>query len=170
MEDTTTNLVDMILKSLETFIILVSALWAYFRFKKEDPLYPRIEFDISCNVFGPQQDSYLTSFTVTANNKGYVEHKFSEIHLRVLGIKASEPLMEFQKFPPMVSFPEKILKEINIVPPHYEYYFVRPGVNQEFNFATQIPVNIRFILVRATFIYQSTKEIHSTEKVFEVKA
>ena len=170
MDDDTKNLIDVILNSIELLILIISGVWAYFRFRKEDPLYPRIEFDINCKFLGPQQNSYLTSFTISANNKGNVEHKFSEIRLRVRGIKEGEPLTEFKKYSPMVNFPEELMKDVNIVPTKFKYFFVRPGVNQAFNYVTQIPGNIRYIIVRATFEYQRTDELHTAEKVFEVKA
>jgi hypothetical protein len=169
MNDHTRNLLDVVFSGIQLLIILVSALWAYFRFRKEDPLYPRIEFGLKCKVFGPHQNSYLASFTITANNKGNVEHKFSEIRLRIRGIKINELLTEFKEYSPMVNFPEKIIEGINIVPAKFGYFFVRPGVNQAFNYATQIPGDIRFIIVRATFKYQSTNELHAAERVFEVR-
>jgi len=169
MDEHTKNLTDVILSSIQLLILIISAVWAYFRFRKEDPLRPRIEFDIDCKFFGPQGNSYLTSFIATANNKGNVEHRFTQIRLRVLGIKTGEPLTEFEKYPPMANFPQELMKEVNIVPAEFEYYFVRPGVKQAFHYVTQTPENIRFVIVRATFKYQETDELHTAEKVFEVK-
>ncbi len=148
MADSTKNLIDVIIKSIQLLIILISAMWAYFRFRKEHPLHPRIEFDINCKFFGPQQNSYLTSFTISANNKGNVEHEFSEIRLRVLGIKTGQPLTDFLERPPMANFPVEIMKGVNIVPPKFKRFFVRPGVNQAFNYTTQVHENIRFIIFR----------------------
>lgn len=169
MDDVTNNLWNVIFNGIQLLTIIVGALWAYFRFRKEDPLHPRIEFDIDCKFFGPQQNSYLASFTVSASNKGNVEHKFSEIRLRVRGIKINEPLTEFKEYSPMVNFPEKIMEGVNIVPSKFGYFFVRPGVNQGFHYATQVSGDIRFIIVRATFKYKITDELHTAEKVFEVK-
>ena len=169
MDEHTKNLLDAFFSGAQLIIILISAMWAYFRFRKEDPLYPRIEFDIKCKFWGTQLNSYLTCFIVTANNKGNVEHKFTEIRLRVRGIKFNEPLTEFKEYPPMVNFPEKIMEGVNIVPTKFGYFFVRPGINQSFNYASQIPSNIRFIIVRATFKYESTNELHTAQRVFEVK-
>ncbi len=61
------------------------------------------------------------------------------------------------------------MKGVNIVPTKFGYFFVRPGVNQAFSYVTHLPIDIQFIIVRATFIYQSTNEIHTAENVFEVK-
>jgi hypothetical protein len=67
-----------------------------------------------------------------------------------------------------INFPEKIMEGINIVPPKFGYFFVRPNVNQSFNYVTHVSEEIRFIIVRATFKYKITGDIHAAEKVFEV--
>lgn len=174
MPDLIKNIFSEDLKNLfaivQSIIIIIGAIWAYFRFHRENPLHPRIEFDLDCKFFAPQNNSQLTAITVSASNKGNVEHKFGEIRLRILGIKNNQPLKEFAEYPPMVEFPIEIIKGVNIVPPKYEYFFVRPNVKQAFSYATQIPINIRFIIIRATFKYQSINEIHTAEKVFEVEA
>jgi len=108
MGDETKNRIDVILNSIQLGIVLVTAVWAIYRFSKENPLRRRIEFGMDATFFGPQQNEYLASFTITANNKGNVEHRFSEIRLRILGIKADEALTEFKKYPPMTHFPEQI--------------------------------------------------------------
>lgn len=167
--DTFKEWLGISIQCVQLLIILFSAVWAYFRFRKEDPLHPRIEFDVKCKFFGPQQNAYLSSFDVTAYNKGNVEHNFEEIRLKIRGIKTDEALTEFKEHAPRVEFPVEIVKGINIVPSKYKYFFVRPGVNQTFNFTTHVGANIRFILVRATFKYRSSNEVHSIEKTFEVK-
>jgi hypothetical protein len=154
MDDQIKTLLTTIISLVQLIVVIVGAIWAYFRFRRENPLHPRIEFDLDCKFFTPQDNSYLTAITVSASNKGNVEHKFSEIRLRILGIKNNQPLEEFAKYPPMVEFPVEIMKGVNIVPPKYEYFFVRPNVNQTFNYATQIPSDTRFIIIRATFKYQ----------------
>src|SRR5690349_8532234 len=147
MHDNANNMIDIILKFIQVLVLLISAVWAYMRFRKEDPLFPRIEFSVDCKMFGPQKDSYLAAFTISAHNKGNVEHRFSEIRLRVLGIKAGEALTEFEKYPSMVRFPEELMKAVNVVPPSLEYFFVRPGINQHINYSAKISADIRFIIV-----------------------
>ena len=104
MDNLTKNLLDLVFSGLQLLILFVSAVWAFFRFRKENPLHPRIEFDLKCKFFGPQQSAYLACLTVNASNKGNVEHRFNEIRLRALGIKTNEPLKEFTKYPPMVNW------------------------------------------------------------------
>ncbi|MDB5129926.1 hypothetical protein [Mucilaginibacter sp.] len=165
----TKDTLDLILNGVQLLFVVIGGVWAYFRFRRENPLHPRIEFGLKCKFYGPIHSSYLATFTIIANNKGNVEHRFSEIRLKIRGIKGDEDLTVFEKYAPMVEFPEKIIDKVNIVPPQFGYFFVRPGVNQSFNYPTQISKEIRYIIVRATFKYQLTNDLHTTEEVFEVK-
>jgi hypothetical protein len=169
MESNTMNLVSLVISSIQIIVLLLGVLWAYFRFRKENPLYPRIELDLNCKFFGPQRTFYIASFAVSAHNKGNIEHKFDDIRLRVRGIISNDAITELKDYEPLVNFPEKLMSEVNIVPKKIGYYFVRPGVYQTFNYAARVSEDIRFIIVRITFKYQSTSEIHSAEKIFEVK-
>ncbi|PSR55890.1 hypothetical protein AHMF7605_21490 [Adhaeribacter arboris] len=170
MDDNTKNILEVAFQGIQATVLIASAFWAYFRFRQETPLHPRIEFDVKCVLYGPHLNNYLATFTITANNKGNVEHRFSEIRLKVLGIKNNEPLTEHIEFTPLINFPDKIIRGVNIVPSSFGYFFVRPSVNQTFNYAIKIPEHYRFILVRATFKYQQNGDLHTAERVFEVKA
>ena len=120
MKEETRNLVTIIINSIGLVITVIGIIWAYFRFRRENPLYPRIEFNLDCKFFTPQHNSCLTAITISANNKGNIEHKFSEIRIRIRGIKNNEPLKEFKEYPPMVEFPVEVMKGVNIVPAKYE--------------------------------------------------
>jgi hypothetical protein len=65
-----------------------------------------------------------------------------------------------------LAFPDK-LSNLNIVPKHYEFIFVEPGVNQEITFVTTISTKYRYILARAEFRYDQHTP-HSTERMFAV--
>lgn len=163
------EMIKLLLSILQLLIIVITSLWAYFRFRKENPLHPRIEFDLDCKFYGPQLDFYLASMTISVRNKGNVEHRFEEIRLKIRGICIDTPLAEFERFPPMLEFPIELVKTVNIVPKALGYYFVRPNVNQAFNFTSRIPANIRFIKVKASFKYQRSDEIHTAVGVFDIQ-
>ncbi len=170
MEKASLDMYELLIKLAEFLVVLGTSAWAIVRFRKEDPLRPRIEFDVDCNFWGPHHGSYLVAFTITARNKGNIEHRFADIRLRVLGIRDDRPLTEFEPYAPMVAFPEKVVQTGNIVPVDDGYYFVRPGVSQSFNYTSHVAENIRFVVVRATFKYKEDGDEHTAEKVFEVKA
>lgn len=149
---------------------LVTAAWVYSRFRREGPNQPRIEFRLACTFLGPQRGAYVAAFTVTAVNRGFVEHRFTGIRLKVLAIKAEDELREWQGHEPRLHFPTTLFRGAELVPKDFVYFFVRPGVEQEFSFTTPVGEGVRFIVARATFQYESSGDIHTVERVFEVKA
>jgi hypothetical protein len=170
MDSGTKTIFDVVLGITQTAIVIGGTVWAYFRFFREGVHKPRIEFDVECSFLGPQQGRYVAAFMIHAINRGNVEHRFSEIRLRVRGIKSSAALNAWKDHEPLLEFPDQEFETVNIVPKELEYYFVRPGIDQRFSFVTSVPAGWRFIITRATFKYETTDELHTAEKAFEVKA
>src|SRR5271166_5969701 len=162
--DATKNLLGVALGAVQTIVVIVGAIWAYFRFFREGAHRPRIEFDIECSFMGPQQDRYVAAFTINATNRGNIEHRFPEIRLRVRGITTDAALNAWNGCEPLLEFPEEEFKSVNIIPKKKGYYFVRPGVHQRLSFVTSVPASWKFVLAHASFIYKSSNELHTTEK------
>lgn len=160
--------IDQIIELLTLITVVVSGLWVYFHFIREDPLCPRIEFNLDCSFFGPQDNAYVAAFSIYAHNKGRVEHKFRNIKIKAHGIKMGESVTFWEGHAPKLYFPTKVFHEANLVHNNYKYFFVRPGINQTFSFVTRIPIEFRFILVRATFEYENAEGLQTAERVFEV--
>ena len=161
---------QMILPYIQTAIVIIGAVWAYFRFFREGTHNPRVQFDIDCDFLGPQNGRYVAAFTVTAKNCGHIEQHFKEIRIRMRGIENGVDLITWNERPPLLEFPLEEFDTYNIIPSRSEYFFVRPGVEQRFSFVTSVPENWKFILARATFKYQKTNEIHTAEKALMVSA
>lgn len=170
MDDNFKGYLSIALNILQALGIVVGAVWAYYRFRKEKPTHPRIEFDVDATFMPPQQGQYMATFAIRANNKGTVEHRFTEIRIRILGLKQEDALKTSEERAKRVDFPERIVPTVNILPEEFKYFFVRPGINQSFNYFTAISDSIRFIVVRLSFKYEKSEELHTTERVFEVKA
>jgi hypothetical protein len=52
---------------------------------------PQIEFNINCNLYGPDKDeNYMAEFILTVNNKGNIRQKFKNIKLRIRCIEFNE--------------------------------------------------------------------------------
>ena len=168
MDESTKRVWEVVLNILQLVAVVVGALWAYFRFRRERPNHPRIEFAVDCKFFGPILGDTVAAFEIHANNKGHVEHKFTEIRLKVRGIKEGAKLAYFEGREPRLSFPEELFKGVNLVG-DFGYFFVRPGVKQTFTFTTKVPADIRFLVARATFKYEATNDLHTAERVFDLR-
>ena len=166
---TSDELLKVIFPGIQALAVVATAILAFYRFGVEGSLHPRIEFDVTCDFWGPHKNAYLVSISITADNKGFIEHKFKCIGFEIRGIKNDEMLRDWDKHEPMVDFPDEIAEVKNIIPPKDVYYFVRPGVCQTFNYAVQIPADFKFIKIKTIFAYQSGGDNHSAQKILEVK-
>jgi hypothetical protein len=155
-----------IIGSVQLLVVVTGAVWTYVRFFREGQHAPRIDFDIACKFFGPQNGFRVAAFTIYAHNKGNLEHKFSRISLRLLGICSDDTLTLREDL--RLSFPHSLAKA-EVIPEKFGYFFVRPTVNQQISFTTTIPADMRFVLARAAFKYEDSEDLHTTEKVFDVQ-
>jgi hypothetical protein len=92
MSDVQLNLANFVLGCIQVIILFFGGLWAYYRLKKERTHTPHIEFGIDCNFYEQEGKDYIAEFILTANNLGLVIHYFRSIRLRVLAIRAKDPL------------------------------------------------------------------------------
>jgi hypothetical protein len=129
---------------------------------------PRIEFSIKCNVYGPEKDNYLSEFLLIIRNRGDIQHKFKKIVLRVRGIESGRPLSYWECYEPRLSFPAKVLDNVNIIPTGYDYFFVEPGVEQVLTYVTKIPSSIKYVQAHALFEYDELTS-HTSERVFQIE-
>lgn len=169
MDEATENMLDVILGVTQTVVVLVAAIWAYFRLFREGIHKPRIELDVECSFHGPQNDRYVAAFIIHATNRGNVEQIFPEIRLRVRGIESAADLNAWKGHEPLLEFANEEFDTVDIIPKSMEYYFVRPGVHQKFSYVTSVTASWRFVIARATFKYEATNEVHTVERAFEVR-
>ena len=128
---------------------------------------PHIEFQISCNAHGPQDDSYLVEFLLTVCNRGRIRQEFSRIVLRVRGIEKGTQLSYWEGNEPRLNFPCLLVPEASLLPKGYNYFFVEPGVQQAITYVTRISASTRFLLAHARFEYDQYTP-HTVERVFAV--
>jgi hypothetical protein len=136
--------------------------------KQERKSVPRIEFSIDCNAYGPEKDDYLTEFLLIIRNRGDVRHEFKKIVLRVRGLESDKALCYWDGHEPRLSFPIKVLDDIDIIPEGYNYFFVEPGVDQILTYVTKIPSSIKYVMALALFEYDELTP-HTTERVFQMR-
>jgi hypothetical protein len=165
---TSDEFLKVIFPGLQALAVVATAVLAFFRFGVEGSLHPRIQFDVTCD-FWKQKEHYLVSISITAENKGFIEHKFKNIGFEIRGIERDKTLREWETHEPMVDFDKLLKKVANIIPPKTVYYFVRPGVCQTFHYAVLIPADIKFIKIKTIFAYKKGGDDHSAQKIFEVK-
>jgi hypothetical protein len=169
MDEGTKRIADVVLEALKLVAIVIGGLWVYFRFRRENTHSPKVSFDIEATFFPSQEDACLAEFLMVVKNSGLVKHSFKKITLRVRGISKSDTLAlwgESQR----VEFPQRIVDDADVLYSRkYGSIFIEAGIVQKLTFVARIPADIRFVLARAEFEYQSGRT-HSSERVFKVDA
>ena len=160
------NTAQFILSILQFIIVLIGAIWAYFRVWKEGIYRPKIQFTVDCSFFAPLQNEIPVEFSLSLINKGLTIHRFRQIELRVRGIRKTDRLSYWEKNEPRLYFPEKLIDTEVVYNKKYSHIFVEPGVDQKVVFISKIPADIALISVVATFKYDNNKS-HGIEKVFQ---
>jgi hypothetical protein len=156
---------QIILEVIKICLALAAAFFTYFQFFREGRHKQRIQFDIHCRDLGIVKNERIVEIGCIAENKGNVEQKFDDIRVVVRGLDKSSPLHEMENHAPRLDFPEELSKA-SLISKKWQYYFVRPHVTQRFPLVVKLPQSISHILVRSTFRYQGSGDIHSAERAF----
>ena len=153
-----------VIEIIKVSLLILAALFTYFRFFSEGTHKQRIEFDIECSDLGHVKNERIIEVGVIAENKGYVEQKFTHISLKIYGLDSKSELKELENYEPRLEFPLK-LHETDLISQNYNYYFVRPKIAQRFPITLKIPLSTSYILVKAKFNYRNG-EFHTAERTF----
>ena len=136
------------------------------REERERKYKSRIELTIECHTYGPQEDSFVAEFIISANNKSLIRHKFKGIVLRVRGIKRGRPLSLWEKHEPRLDFHDKLF-EANIACRGVGFHVRRARCKARVHVISRIDMNYRFIVAHAEFRYDASNQ-HNIERVFEI--
>ena len=159
----------IIFEAIKIFLAIGAVAYTYFKFFREGEHKQRIEFDIDCQELGIVGNERIVEIGCNAENKGNVEQRFEDIRVTVRGIEEHEPLNKIKDHEPRLSFPSDLSKA-SLISKKWKYFFVRPHVKQRFPLVICIPSSITHILVRSTFQYKGTDDIHSAERAFYLNA
>ena len=148
---------------------IVGASWALLKWKKQDELFPRINFEVSANFLGFQDGTIIAELVAVLENKGQVPLKISDFSFKLRGLRVSD---ELKKGPDAIRgqllFPE-VLEQGDFFPRSWNYSFVYPGVRTEYNFVTAIPQNVAFVRMEAGFVYLGHRnDSHHAAKILAV--
>jgi len=158
---------QIIFEFIKIALALIAAFFAYFRFFREGKHKQRIQFDIDCYNLGIVGKERIIEIGCIAENKGNVEQRFDDIRVVVRGLDKACDLNEMEGHAPRLSFPKELSKA-SLISPKWKYYFVRPHVTQRFPLVIKLPQSISHILIRSTFRYNNTDDVHLAERAFSL--
>lgn len=161
-------LFEFIGKAATAIAAIVASWWAYEKWRKRDEHFPRIVFEVSANFIGVQQERIIVEIVAVIENKGVVPLKYKTFGFKLRGLQASDRLLHGDgSVRGQLLFPH-LIAEGSFIPEHWSYSFVYPGVKTEYNFVTDIPVDIAFVRVQADMNYMLRGESHHAAKILRV--
>lgn len=159
---------EIIFETIKLGLLIIAAIFTYYKFFREGTHRQRIEFEIDFHDLGVKNFDRIIEIGAIAENKGNVEQRFKNMRLRIRGIDNTSELVEIKDYEPRLSFPIDSKHTWEMIPEKYGYFFVRPGVKQRFPMVLKIPSTWTHILVKITFKYKGTDDVHITERAFQV--
>jgi hypothetical protein len=148
---------------------LVGGYWALIRWRSQDELFPRVDFEVSANFLGMQGDFVVTELVAVLENKGQVPLRIRNFTFKLRGLNRSATVETGSaEIRGQLLFP-LVLEEGEFVPKSWEYSFVYPGVRTEYNFVTAIPRSIAFVRMQGDFEYMDRKDAsHHAAKILAI--
>ncbi|WP_437522582.1 hypothetical protein WME79_31900 [Sorangium sp. So ce726] len=148
---------------------LAGAWWAVVRWRKQDELFPRVNFEVSANFVGFHGDSVITELVAVLENKGQVPLKIRPFSFKVRGLGKEATLQKGSaNVRGQLLFPT-LLEEGDFVPASWDHSFVYPGVRTEYNFVIAIPKTVAFIRMQGDFQYLGRQDAtHHAAKILAV--
>ncbi|MEM6507394.1 MAG: hypothetical protein AAF711_18310 [Planctomycetota bacterium] len=157
------------LQTIQLILLILAGFFAYYKFFREGIHHPRIEFEIEMEELGVYSRHRIIQVSLIAKNKGLVEHRFDGIRLSIRGMLKDAEVSQLKNHEPRLCFPEILVDKMQIVTKKSKYFFVRPNVFQAFPVTLTISPDVTHVLIRATFKYGYTEDVHSAERAFELR-
>lgn len=150
---------------------LTGTWWAFVKWRRQDELFPRINFEVSANFVGLQGDHVVTELVAVLENKGQVPLKIHHFSFKLRGLSNAAAIEKgAAAIRGQLLFPV-VLEEGEFVPTSWDYSFVYPGVKTEYNFVTAIPRTIAFVRMQGDFEYTGRRDSsHHAAKILAVPA
>jgi hypothetical protein len=153
-------------ESFATLVALcVGGYWAYTRFIRQRESYAFIEFTVDINFVGRQSGFWIVELIAHLENKGKVQHRFSDLTFHLEALFTSDPVCQNAQFGGQTYFPHEIEKRSWLPSGSY---FIEPGLKAKYSYIAQIPEDASFVMLHGRFTYENQPAWHAAERTLSV--
>lgn len=155
------------LESIATVVALVvGAYWTYTRFIKQRENFPFIEFTVDMNFIGKQDGSWIVELIAHLENKGKVQHCFSDLQFDLAALFQTDQLQsKGELFGGQAYFPHEIARRPWIPA---GTYFIEPGLRNKYSYVARVPEEATFLMLHGRFTYECQPASHTAERTLAV--
>jgi hypothetical protein len=160
--------IDIVSKIISFGVLLVGIIWGVIKFLRRDEHFPHIYFEVSANFVGEQDNQNLFEVLALLENKGVVPIKIKELKFKVRGLFQRDQIEKGDaSIRGQIRMPH-VLIEGSWIPEGWDYTFIYPGVNAEYNYIAAIPLDVSFVRVEGSFSYDRKGTTHRAAKLLKV--
>jgi hypothetical protein len=142
--------------------------WRRFIRQLED--YSHIQSSAEINIVGKQSDGWIVEVIGIIENKGKVQHKITEYKFNLDALREKDDVVPSDKWGGQVDFPLSLVEEGSLLPWHYDYFFIDPGVTARYSYIAKAPLETTFLNFHCWFKYTDRKKAgHTAEKTVQLK-
>jgi len=155
--------------SLATVVALgIGAYWTYTRFIKQRENFAFIEFTVDMNFVGRQGGSWIVELIAYLENKGKVQHRFSDLSFDLAALFRHDQLQSNSElYGGQAIFPHEIARRPWIPAGSY---FIEPGLKNKYSYVARVPEEATFLILHGRFTYENQPASHTAERTAAVPA
>jgi hypothetical protein len=157
------------IESLATAVALgVGAYWTYTRFIKQREDFAFIEFTVDMDFVGRQDGSWIVELVAYLENKGKVQHRFSDLSFDLAALFRHDQLRSNNElYGGQAIFPHEIARRPWIPAGNY---FIEPGLKNKHSYVARVPEEATFLMLHGRFTYENQPASHTAERTLAVPA
>jgi hypothetical protein len=146
----------------------VAGWWAYTRYIRQGENYPHIQTRAEIEFIGKADKFWIVEVRAVLENKGKVQHRFSELAFNLEGIFENDSIEVSKQWGGQVNFPHLIAKG-SFLPAAFSFFLLGPGVVAKYSYLTRVPQEATFVMLHCWFRYSDGRKLgHAMEKTVQV--
>lgn len=155
-------------ESLATALALgVGAYWTYTRFIKQRENYAFMEFTVDMYFVGKQDGQVIVELIAYLENKGKVQHRFSDLTFDLALMSQDDPVRSSPKYSGQALFPHERPRRAWVPS---GTYFIEPGIKAKYSYVAEIPEDTTYVMLHGRFTYKDQPAWHTAERTLAVPA
>ncbi len=163
-----TEFIDIGSKVIAFATLVVGVVWGVLKFLQRDEHFPRIAFEVTARFVGEHGGKTIVEVLAVLENKGVVPVRIKDLAFKLRGVRASDALQSGDESIRGQTRIPHLLREGTFIPKHWNYTFIYPGVQTEYNYITTLDSDVSFVRVEGSFSYDRGGASHHAAKLLKV--
>ena len=130
----------------------VAGWWTYWLYIRQGQRHAQIQTSANIEFIGETDEFWLVEIQAILENKGKVEHRFSDLAFDLNAVLQGDALEASQEWNGQIDFPNSIARG-SFLPQTRSFFFIGPGVTAKYSYLTKVPKRAIFVNLHCWFAY-----------------